>query len=339
MANWARPHSLDLNCHVCGYDLRAHSEAAVCPECGTAVSKSREVAAVPIRPAWRDSDPRWRRRMLLGVWLIVLMPTMRVLHEFGITDHIPVPSVLGPVRSLNDTYFGDGGVFDLVAFSVGIALLFSPERGRRRTWLDGTYRWGVLGCYLVMLLGVLSEMTMIALVAGGSAARFMSIPTQFQPDMTGLLATLSSSYLRFAPMPDDRGHMVLVTCSRVVILLACVPVVAALRSAGARFWAYVIVAPILGLAVAQLVLVIMAVMSVVVTPAMVLNRAPLFFDSGVFASGLEQIFRPPFSLIVFPSGDAPYFYLEAIKWGTFLVIAVWLTIAQIRAKLSKPAAS
>src|SRR5258707_3351024 len=71
--------SADLPCHICGYDLRAHPQDGKCPECGASVAESRRLAANPRRPAWRDSDPRWRRRMLAGVWILVLVPLMDLL--------------------------------------------------------------------------------------------------------------------------------------------------------------------------------------------------------------------------------------------------------------------
>ena len=66
--------SADLPCHRCGYDLRAHPPDGQCPECGASVAESRRLAAIPLRPAWRDSDPRWRRRILAGAWVLVLLP-------------------------------------------------------------------------------------------------------------------------------------------------------------------------------------------------------------------------------------------------------------------------
>ena len=64
--------SAELLCDRCGYDLRAHPEDGKCPECGMSVAESRRMAAIPVGRPGRDSDPRWRRRMLAGVWVLVL---------------------------------------------------------------------------------------------------------------------------------------------------------------------------------------------------------------------------------------------------------------------------
>src|SRR3954447_11272062 len=93
----------DLSCHICGYDLRAHPRDGKCPECGGSVAESRRVAAIPRRPAWRDSDPRWRRRMLAGTWVLVLVPLMAALRRFEWDSSVPVPSIFGygAVRTLD----------------------------------------------------------------------------------------------------------------------------------------------------------------------------------------------------------------------------------------------
>src|SRR5438874_6060578 len=71
-----------LPCHRCGYDLRAHPPDGKCPECGALVAESRRVALIARRPAWRESDARWRRRVLAGAWLLVFLPLMDVLKAF-----------------------------------------------------------------------------------------------------------------------------------------------------------------------------------------------------------------------------------------------------------------
>src|SRR5205085_12688227 len=93
--------SADVPCHGCGYDLRAHPPDGKCPECGASVAESRRWAAIPRRPAWRDSDPRWRRRMLAGAWALVLLPLMDALNALGWASRVPVPNVFhlpGAVR-------------------------------------------------------------------------------------------------------------------------------------------------------------------------------------------------------------------------------------------------
>src|SRR5436190_2187690 len=83
----------ELSCHVCGYDLRAHPIDGTCSECGTAIATSLKEAASPRRPVWRDSDPRWRRRIIAGMWVLVFLPLMDVLRTFGWASRIPVPEL------------------------------------------------------------------------------------------------------------------------------------------------------------------------------------------------------------------------------------------------------
>src|SRR5258706_13761546 len=85
--------SADLPCHICGYDLRAHPQDGKCPECAASVAESRRLAAIPRRPAWRDSDRRWRRRVLAGTWALVFLPRMDALKTFDWASSVPLPGV------------------------------------------------------------------------------------------------------------------------------------------------------------------------------------------------------------------------------------------------------
>src|SRR4051794_23564432 len=147
--------SAELSCDRCGYDLRAHPQDGKCPECGASVAESRRLAAVPRRPAWRDADPRWRRRGGAGAGGLGFLPLVDALDVFEWTSRVPVPSPFDGrfgVRTLDDTLVTGPGVYAPLAFCVGAALLFSKERGRRRGSLDWTRRWGVLCSYVVLLL-------------------------------------------------------------------------------------------------------------------------------------------------------------------------------------------
>src|SRR5688572_8914546 len=159
-------------CHVCGYDLRAHPQDGKCPECGESVEQSRRLAAIPRRPAWRDSDPRWRRRILAGAWLLVLVPLMDALKIFEWASSVPVPSPfdarIAP-GTLDQSLLCDW-VYQPVVFCIGVVLLFAKERGRRPAPLDWTRRWGVLCSYVVLLLSATQILFIGALVLVGISA-------------------------------------------------------------------------------------------------------------------------------------------------------------------------
>jgi hypothetical protein len=182
----------ELPCHRCGYDLRATPPDGTCPECAASVTESRRMAAIPRRPAWRDSDPRWRRRVLAGAWVLVLLPLMDALRAFQWAPSIPVPTVIGandPIRTLDDTFIYWPGVYQSLIFCVGMALLFSRERGRQCGRWDWTRRWGVLCSYVTLLLSFAPILFICALVMVGISALFMSMPPKYQPAVTiGLLA-------------------------------------------------------------------------------------------------------------------------------------------------------
>lgn len=236
---------VDLPCHRCGYDLRAHAEDAKCPECGESVAESRRLALNPRRPAWRQSDPRWRRRVLAGMWILAFMPLIDVLQAFGWTSRVLVPGVFGhTVNTLRETLLFDRRVDQPVLFCIGIVLLFSKERGRRRHRLDWTRRWGVLCSYVTLLLSAVPILFITALVAVGIAAVFLSIPLKYQPQGTRAFVEVSAAYLRYGPYPKPISGAVLVAFSSVTMLLACVALLDALRSSSPKRLAVILVAPL-----------------------------------------------------------------------------------------------
>ncbi len=123
----------ELACHRCGYDLRAHPKEGKCSECGASVAESTRLAAIPRHAAWRDRDPRWRRRILAGAWILLLMPLMDALETFGRDWSVHVPNVFGFRGSLrlDETLLSSFGVYAPLVFCIGVVLLFSKERGRR----------------------------------------------------------------------------------------------------------------------------------------------------------------------------------------------------------------
>jgi hypothetical protein len=225
----------NLPCADCGYDLRAHAADGKCPECGAPVSEAIRIAAIPRRPRWRDSDPRWRRRMLAGVWLLALLPLMQLMRTFRWAEHVPVPNVFdyrGTVNTLDHTFLFTRGVYEPIVFCIGMVLLFSKERDRRQQKLDQTRRWGIACTYIVALLSAAQVLVIVALVMVGIAALFLSMPPEHQPNVTRLFVELSTGYLLFGPQPMIAGGIVQVAASCVAVLLACVPLFDALRGSG-----------------------------------------------------------------------------------------------------------
>src|SRR5687768_14033537 len=99
MATQPAPTSAELLCHDCGFDLRAHPPDGKCPECGASVAEARRVAAIPRRPRWRDADPRWRRRMIAGLWMLALLPVINALLSFEWASNVIGKKPMFPVAT------------------------------------------------------------------------------------------------------------------------------------------------------------------------------------------------------------------------------------------------
>jgi len=309
-------------CYRCGYDVRAHPQDANCPECGGSVAESRRWVAIPRRPAWKDSDPRWRRRILAGVWVLVLFPLMDMLQKSGLASHLFVPTIwgFGP-NSLDQTFLCNSGVYPIIVFCIGAVLLFSRERGRRGSQLDWTRRWGIMCSYVVALLSAAVTLFVPALVLVGISGLFLDLPVKYQPSETGVLVELSTRYLRYGPNPTNVTYRVLVMFSSVAILLACVPLWEALCSRGPKSVARIILAP---LAIFALVHVAQA--------GKALFSPPTWGDAFYL---LGTYFRP--AVLVWNSRfGAPQnmldFEVECVKWCVVFAVAVWLCIAQLAAR-------
>jgi hypothetical protein len=331
----------ELPCHRCGYDLRAQPPDGICPECTASVAEARKAAAIPRRPAWRDSDPRWRRRILAGAWILVLLPLIDVIRATGWAPHIPVPTVIGgandPIRTLDDTFLYWPGTYQALIFCTGMVLLFSKERGRQRNRLDWTRRWGVLSSYVVLLLSAAPVLYISALVMVGISALFLSMPPEYQPPVTQWVVDVSTTYLRYGPQPKDVASLVLIGFSSLTVLLACAPLFDALRSTGLKRLAAVLLGPHAAFALLNI---LRAAQYAAGSGTM---TAAELFEYGVY-------FRPEMALklfneSVFGGGMTPLEILtglvEVAKWWIVLSIAVWLTIARFAAgrsvKLPTPA--
>lgn len=293
------------------------------------MAESLRVAAMPRRPAWRESDPRWRRRVLAGAWILVLMPLMDVFRVNEWSSRLPVPAVLdlpGAVRTLDDALIISPSVYRPLVFCVGVVLLFSSERGRRRGKLDWTRRWGVLCVYVVMLLNAAEVFFIAAVVFAGIAAVFQSMPPLYQPAATQLIVDASAGYLLYGAHPMYAAGVACVAFSSITMLLACVPLFDALRSSGPKLLAGVLLAP-LGL---------FSLMHLRQVGRYCLEPSPPMMLDDLFL--YDVYFRP--ELLVNDNDDLAAgmvgfgpsvtdVRVEAAKWCIVLGIAVWLSIAHI----------
>ncbi|MDB5294658.1 MAG: hypothetical protein JWO31_641 [Phycisphaerales bacterium] len=323
--------SVDLSCHRCGYDLRAQRQDGRCPECGASVAESRQWAAIPRLPAWRDSDPPWRRRVLAGTWVLVLLPLVAAMRASGWASEVRVPTLFdlpGSVGILEETLAFWPDVHRPLIFCVGMVLLFSKERGRRPGRLDWTRRWGVGCSYAVLLLSAAQILYIVALVAIGIAALFLSMPGKYQPGATRSFVEVGAVWLRYGPHPKETTVIALVGFSSTAILLACVQLFGALRRTGPSWLAAILLAP---LALFSLVHLAHAV------------RFALFLSRRVPADVFRYTayFQP--ALLVDPFAEIPIgiwppwgpdrlaMGVEAVKACVVFGVAAWLGVAQFAA--------
>jgi hypothetical protein len=320
--------SADLLCHRCGYNLRAHPEDAKCPECGEPVAESRRAALIPRRPAWRDSDPRWRRRMLVGVWILAFMPFMDVLQHFGWISSVPVPSLFHHTPlTLDQTFLGDimMRVDQPLLFCMGVVLLFAKERGRHPRRLEWTRRWGIICSYVTLLLSTAPIFFITALVSVGIAALFLSMPLKYQPGVTRLFVEVSWACLRYGPEPKPISGVVLVAFSSVAILLACVPLFDALRSSAGKRLAAILVAPLALFSLAHLGQAGLYCIGSSRVTLEAVAKYGLYFRPQLLVGGIADL-RGSLSL----SGwEFIAVVVELAKWCIIFAIAIWLTIARL----------
>jgi hypothetical protein len=331
MATPTPPVSAELPCHACGFDLRAHPPDGNCPECGASVAEARRIAAIPRRPRWRDADPRWRRRVVAGMWILVLLPVIDASLTFGWAAHIPARAIFdsqGAVRSIDETLAAYPLVYQPLLFCMGVVLLFAKERGRRGSPLDWTRRWGVLCSYVVFLLSAVNFLLLGALVLCGIAALLQSLPLKHQHPMEQFFVSVSWGYLRYGPYPKPVATIVLYAFSSATILLACVRLFDALRRFGSKYLAAIVPAPLMLFALVNL----WQVGRYFVDPSSWANSdlysLGIYFRPGLLAAYFEASETPnPFLPEITPGAVAT----EAAKWGVVLTIAVWLSIGQIAA--------
>lgn len=327
--------SATVECHRCGYDLRAQPGDGVCPECAASVAESREIAKVPKRPAWGDSDPRWRRRILAGLWVLLLVPVYLLVDALlDVSARVPVPTVFdyrGGVRFLSETSLLP--IVRQVLYPVGLVLLFSRERFRRRHRLDWTRRWGVFGCYLLLPLGLVGILFIGSLVLAGIGALLMSMPLRQQPEATDFIIGLGHRWVRYAPQSSRWSEVALLIISMGVVLLACVPLYHALRSVGAGWMGRALLASIVG--GVGVTLVILGLHLYGHSVGGPYESSYLFFHPGSLAHELIARYLPHDARRLGAWGATAGIYhwamavLDLVKLLALLIITLWLTVAQV----------
>lgn len=318
-------------CHRCAYDLRAHPSDGICPECGASVAESRKLAANPVRPAWRDSDPRWRRRILAGVWLLLLMPLLTFLRRQDLLEKIPALGFfpLAGVGNLGDTLLATPFIYEPLVFCMGAVLLFSGERDRRRAPFDWTRKWGIAGSYLVLFVSAAEILFLFALVLVGIGALLQSIPPKYQPGITPLVVNVGSSYLRYGPHPSDRSTAACIAFSALTVLLTLFPLHNALRSCGSARAAGLLLAPIAVGAAYNLTLVARVGVGLLsLTPLVAYLHELFFIPEAIFPEQYRQ-YGSAFGAAPVPAEIELRF--EQLKWLALLAITLRLTVAQFLA--------
>lgn len=293
------------------------------------------MALIPKRPAWRDSDPRWRRRMLAGTWVLVLLPLMAAMDHYKWTRDVPLPEFLPEQvdRTLDDSFVRF--VYVHLVFCIGVVLMFSKERGRQPVPLDRTRAWGIVGSWLVLTLGAIQMAFLTSLVMSGLAALFNSMWPPAKPAIADWFVTLGAGYLRYGPHPSTTSDTAVASISAIVILLACVPLYNALRSSGPRLLAMIVLAPLPLAAAVQLA----SIAYYTVAPSTGLTLPGVVFVSVSYGEAYiydaAYYFRPDLLIgsnsMLASSSSRGMILLEAAKWVACVVIAIWLSIAQLAA--------
>jgi hypothetical protein len=276
--------------------------------------------------------------VLAGVWLLVLLPLADALGASGWASRLRVPALFehgASTRALDQTFAFHPSVYQPLVFCTGLVLLFSRERGRQRSRLDRTRPWGVLCCYAVLPLAAAQVLFIAALVLVGIAAAFLSMPLENQPRVTRAFAAVGAAYLHYGPYPSDESVIVLVAFSSAAVLLACVPLYEALRGAGLRRAAAVLVAPLAALAAIYLAQVGWHALSFPRSRSADVLRYGEYFEPGFFFATAAEL-RTGGGV---PGWVAVLAFVEAVKWSAVLAIAVALTAAQLAASKVKTHAS
>lgn len=120
----------DIICFRCYYNLRGAAAGGDCPECGASVGET-------LRRRAAHGDPRWLRRVLRGVDLI-LFPAALGVGALLVVIPLYGHSLIGAIPLM--VTFGATG-FLLILFWIGVWLVTSAEPGANATELAVLMRW------------------------------------------------------------------------------------------------------------------------------------------------------------------------------------------------------
>ena len=166
---------------------------------------------------------------------------------------------------------------------------------------------------------------MYGLVLIGIATLFVSLPFDHQPWFTMILADAGHGLIHYGPHAEEAAWIATGAISAILVLLACVPLYAALCSSGPRLLAILLLAP---LALSALGWIASSVIAWAHPPLLEEMVAPLFFVDPVrVALVIERGIAAPYS-------SAPADLRAAGQWLIILTIALWLSVAQVRARRS-----
>ncbi len=329
-----------FRCVACDYDLRSQPPGGVCPECATPVAESARIAALPDRPDWADSDPRWRRRLIAGLWVLAFLPVPGLLHMA--TPAYDPFAPYGFWDAYRDYYVDSllSMTAPTLLFCVGAVLLFSRERGCRPRRLDAVRRHGALLPWLVLA-------TWIAGSAGIGLLVWAGIDQMLNPPGDAEFIGFARYYTLTW---GERFYVAWQALALATVVLAGLILWDALKRSGAAGLARVVV--VVGLAVVGIRAIITLFYVLGARWAEDASRGEPFLDPYMLARDLVDLLVrmtrggsyvngynsyvplepfPPISDVGFWSVYLLRWPLEAVTWLLIVLIAVRLTAVQARA--------
>jgi hypothetical protein len=296
---------------------------------------------LPRRPAWAQSDPRWRWRILLGLWVVLCVPLVDLLKHTGAMAYIPAINLFGHrsgLDSMDDMLLGNMlEAESFIVFAIGLALLFSHEAGRQLYFFEWTRRMGIFGS-CIHLVGALGCAALLPFLAGAGVVKtLLSMPLDLQPGMfEGLIFILTTFpwYLAY----DSKWVLIHAATSYALVCLAAIWLFHAIRSAYGTLTASLLSAGMVGVVVTTLAMLAWAFVEQLlgVKDSLLLFEEMYPFMRGklVIASvvGLDPNQTDDELPALLPWWVA---HRDLILYLHFAVIAVLMTFAQVKAVAKK----